>query len=368
MIARPRSRSDGWIAVLLAGALFLVYNSNGREIGSFDSQPTKFAARELLLRGTLALNHVVGTSPLLLDRHAFVLTEHGRVRSAYSPVPAVIAAGITWPFWKAGVIDIRATMAAHAIAAVTASLLTACAIALLYLVARRRLRAPHALVLALGLALGTGLWNTVSQTLWQHETAIFGLSLAMLGFVRPPGEHTWASALQIGTGLALAGTSRFQLSATVAILLLGTFVCVGTRAALIALATVAAAAGALIATNIGWFGHALGAMPLLLAQQPVIHGRVGSFGFHPDALAGLLVSPNRGLFIFSPVVAVAMFGIPGAVRERWRSPLAWCALALIVQYLFYGSYAIWWGGHTYGPRYMLDVLPLAVAPATLVLQ
>ena len=33
--------------------LLLVYNSNGREIGSYDTQPTKFAARELLLRGTL---------------------------------------------------------------------------------------------------------------------------------------------------------------------------------------------------------------------------------------------------------------------------------------------------------------------------
>ena len=34
--------------------MFAVYNANGREIGSYDSQPTKFAARELLLRGTLA--------------------------------------------------------------------------------------------------------------------------------------------------------------------------------------------------------------------------------------------------------------------------------------------------------------------------
>ena len=53
-----------WLA---AGALFLgllvVYNANGREIGSSDSQPTKFAAREFLLRGTLSLNHVIGATP-----------------------------------------------------------------------------------------------------------------------------------------------------------------------------------------------------------------------------------------------------------------------------------------------------------------
>ena len=34
-----------------------------------------------------------------------------------------------------------------------------------------------------------------------------------------------------------------------------------------------------------------------------------------------------------------------------------------MQYLFYGSYTVWWGGHTYGPRYMLDVLPLLVPVA-----
>ncbi|MEP6593369.1 MAG: hypothetical protein ABJC51_06745, partial [Acidobacteriota bacterium] len=77
-------------------------------------------------------------------------------------------------------------------------------------------------------------------------------------------------------------------------------------------------------------------------------------------LAGLLISPSRGLLIFSPVVLVAAAGVRSALRETWASPLRWCAAALAIQYLVYGSYAVWWGGHTYGPRYMLDLLPLTV--------
>ena len=73
-----------------------MYNANGREIGSYDSQPTKYAARELLLRGTLSLNHVVGRTPQLAERPAFVTAENGRYRSAYSPVPAIAAAVIVW--------------------------------------------------------------------------------------------------------------------------------------------------------------------------------------------------------------------------------------------------------------------------------
>ena len=34
--------------------------------------------------------------------------------------------------------------------------------------------------------------------------------------------------------------------------------------------------------------------------------------------------------------------------------------AAALQFLLYGSYSVWWGGHTFGPRYMLDVLPLLV--------
>ena len=39
-----------WLtASLLFLSLFLIYNSNGREIGGIDSQPAKFAARALVL-------------------------------------------------------------------------------------------------------------------------------------------------------------------------------------------------------------------------------------------------------------------------------------------------------------------------------
>ena len=154
-------------AVLLAVGLFLVYNANGREIPSFDSQPTKFAARELLLRGTLALNHVVGLQPAYGERAAFVTAERGRIRSAYSPVPSIIAAAVAWPLWKLGLIDLGAPLVPSGIAALTASLLTSIAVAFAYLTARRFASESAALITALLFGLGTGLWSTVSQTLWR---------------------------------------------------------------------------------------------------------------------------------------------------------------------------------------------------------
>jgi hypothetical protein len=88
----------------------------------------------------------------------------------------------------------------------------------------------------------------------------------------------------------------------------------------------------------------------------------------PEGFAGLLISPSRGLLIYSPVVLVAAAGIRLSFAEGWRSPLPWCCLALAIQYALYGSYAVWWGGHTYGPRYLVDVLPVAVPLAAVAMS
>ena len=120
----------------------LAYNANGREIGSYDSQPTKFAARELLRRGTLSLNHVVGAVPAYGERAAFVRTADGRYRSAYSPVPAVLAAAIAYPFTRSGVIDLASATAPATIAVIAASLLTSLAVVLLFLASGGSCRVP----------------------------------------------------------------------------------------------------------------------------------------------------------------------------------------------------------------------------------
>jgi hypothetical protein len=352
------TRRDLAIAAALAAALLVVFNANGREIASFDSQPTKFAARELLLRGTLGLNHVVGRVPQLTERSGFVFADDGRYRSAYSPMPSIAAATIAWPLWKTGVLDIRAPLAPNTIAAVGASVLAALASALVYLIGRRVLTRRAALVLALGFAIGTGMWSTVSQTLWQHETVIFGLTLALLAFTR--GEIRARDGLVIGLGLAIAGASRMQLAPAILLLLAGTFARGGWRPGTAASAIVGAGAAAMIRTNLLWFGSPLGAVPRLEALHDSVHAVTYSFGLSATGLAGLLVSPSRGLIVYSPIVLVALWGA-GAVRAGgWRGPLAWCAAAAAALYLLYGSYAVWWGGHTYGPRYMLDVLPLLV--------
>lgn len=360
-----RTRGEGTTAAVLGILVFAIFNANGREIGSFDSQPTKYAAREFLLRRTLALNHVVGQAPALMDRSGFQLASDGRYRSAYSPVPALSAAVLVWPLWKIGAIDVRAPLAPALISALSSSTLVTLAVVLAFFTARMQLSRSRAVVVALAFGVGTGLWSTVSQTLWQHETSVFGLAVAVLGLsaiASREGNRTQGTVLMgavaVGLALGLAGGSRPQLAPAVMALLVGTFVVAGWRAALVCALAAATIIVPVCLANVRWFGHPLGAAPMLEALHESLHGTTGSFSLSSGGYAGLLMSPNRGLFVFSPVVLFAAAGLPALARSHWRSPLLWCTLAAVFQFILYASYVVWWGGHTYGPRYMLDILPL----------
>lgn len=364
----PTSRADWFVALGLVFVLLLAYNANGREIGSYDSQPTKFAARELLLRRTLTLNHVVGAIPQYADRPAFVLSRDGRYRSAYSPVPAVLAASVAYPLVKLGVLNPASASAPNVIAVTGASTLTALAVALLYLVARRRVPRARAVLIAIGLGLGTGLWPVVSQTLWAHETAILGMAIAVAAFCATDDRMQLGAASCAAFGLALAGLARPQLAPMIAVILAGIWVRAPRPAAVGALAVVGATAAAMMLLYWRWFGAPFGAQTVLQATTNSQHGTTGWFSWGLVGYAGLLISPSRGLLIFSPIVAIAFAGFAAAGRSLWTSPLRWCAAAAVAQFLLYGGYVIWWGGHTYGPRYMLDVLPVLVPLAAAALS
>src|SRR5689334_5075354 len=367
-VERRERRRDRVAGALLLGSLLVVYNLNGREIGSFDSQSTKFAARELLLRGTLSLDHIVGATPEYADRWGYIHAADGRYRSVYSPVPAIAAAGVAGPFWKPRLIDIRAPLAPGLIATSAASLFVAMAVLFAFMTAGQRRPRHRAIWLAPGLGLGNGFWSTASQTLWQTETAVLGLSIAVFVFASDRVYLGIARASLIGAGLGLAATARPQLAPAIVLLLAGTCWRSNVKDATVSSAIVATCLLALCWTNLRWFNDPFGALPLLRDVNEQIHRTTGSFGLNFEGFAGLLLSPSRGLVVFSPVVLIAAAGVGKSWAAGWRSPLRWCVLALAAQYALYSSYAVWWGGHTYGARYLLDTLPLAVPLASVALH
>ena len=353
-------RRDARTAAVLGLSLFIVFNANGREIPSADTQAAKFAAVTLVRRHTLTLDGVVGRIPQYAERQAFQRDREGRWRNGYTLPPVLEAAGTAALLRGAGALDLAAPLAAVTVAKVTASLLASLASVFAFLVARRFCSSAVAAVVAIGFGLGTGMWPTVSQTLWQHASAVWSAAAAIWLWTRkedgPRGVVLFAV---LGALLGWSLSARMQLLPMIGILSAGMLIRASRKERLACVAALLVPLAVFAVLNVRWFGHPLGALPQFEQPNLVIHRQWHTWQWPWPGIAGLLLSPSRGLIVFSPIVLIAL-GARAAPRDR--SILRWSAGAAAAQLLLYSSYSVWWGGHTYGPRYALDLLP-ALLPA-----
>jgi hypothetical protein len=74
-------------------------------------------------------------------------------------------------------------------------------------------------------------------------------------------------------------------------------------------------------------------------------------------LYGLLLSPGAGLLIFVPIVLLAPFGAR-ALYRRWPALAVLIISLILIRLLFYARWGDWAGGTTWGPRYLVPVLPM----------
>jgi hypothetical protein len=98
--------------------------------------------------------------------------------------------------------------------------------------------------------------------------------------------------------------------------------------------------------------------------MPLIPYYSGKLGLHPavlEALAGSLVSPNRGLLVYCPVFLLSLTGVRRAVTTGAHKVLfRFLAVIILLHWLAIGAFDRWWGGHSYGPRLFTDALPFLI--------
>jgi hypothetical protein len=237
---------------------------------------------------------------------------------------------------------------------VIASWITALSVALMYLVAREFLGAGLSLAIAGLCAFATPAWSTASRGLWQHGPSMLLLALVLWLAVRAQRDPRWIRFA--GPPLALAFYVRPTNAVWVAAITL--FVFVRHRrhfwACLVGMLPVVAL---FFAINLSIYGH-------LLAPYSSVQ-RVTAPGFSLfrllEALAGNLISPARGLFVFVPLFLLSVYG--ACLKPEWsaaRSLRPYLAGALVAHYLLLSFYRDWSAGDSYGPRYFTDVVPLLV--------
>jgi len=82
-----------------------------------------------------------------------------------------------------------------------------------------------------------------------------------------------------------------------------------------------------------------------------------------EGLNGLLFSTWRGLFYYSPILLLSFVGFFYWFRKEKDKMLPLVLLlSFVTVLLFYAATPAWRGGNSYGPRYLLAIMPFIVLP------
>lgn len=80
-----------------------------------------------------------------------------------------------------------------------------------------------------------------------------------------------------------------------------------------------------------------------------------------ESLLGYQISPGRSLWLYSPVMLLGFFGILPLLKRESKWLVFGVAVSLLVTSASYGALRLgtfWNGGFSWGPRYMLPLIPL----------
>jgi hypothetical protein len=359
---------DGWpVSLILGVGAAIIYLANGREIGAFDTAPTTLLPLAIVRGDGPSLERF---RPLFLRVWAtpapvFVTNSGGRVLSRYPVGPALVSLPLVAPQvmvldrlepgWDRDPIRVHAEtrrMAKRA-AAILAAMVAVALHRLLVGLGLARVAIPA----VIATALGSGLWSVASQALWQHGPAALCLTLTMLLLL--PSSVSRGRMLLAGFSTAMLVVVR-SIDLVFALVVLAWVVRTHPRRLGWFLPGPLLLGIALVGYNLSYFDSLAGGQDQLERLHRRIHGVGGPWsGDLKAGMAGTLMSPNRGLFVFSPWVAVALAVSPASVRRLKPGTLPRWLLVSLVPYLFLLSkYSVWWGGGSFGPRYWTDACPL----------
>lgn len=231
-----------------------------------------------------------------------------------------------------------------------ASFLTALTVLMFFFCARELVDLKASTTLTVAFAFGTSVWSTAAEGMWVETPSIFFQTIALWFLLR--GRHRGAHAVAPAALFFSAATiARPSNALTAGLFTL--YILIEYRAAFLR-----------------WVLWAIPPVLLAFAYNTVYNGSPFVFGYQDgiaqymtlpklDGIIGLFVSPSRGLFVYSPFLILALWGMWHARHEREKTLYLFSALTIAI-YCILLSMLTWEGGWGYGTRLMVDVMPFAM--------
>lgn len=298
-----------------------------------------------IVDGHIYSSYPIGT-PLLAAPLVYVIDVGLRRLSSISPRTAALIRGLRHERTE----QVDAATLHRQVEILVASLFVALAVVLVYLVCRQFLGRLISVMLASVYAFCTPAWSTASRALWQHGPSMLMVAAALLILLmarKRPFLAQFAS-------LPLAYSFVIRPTNALSIVGLTLYVAVRHRRYLLQYL----AWSMLAVVPFVWYNLWLYHSPIPPYFSP---HKVGASAHLLEGLAGNLVSPSRGLFVFCPVLAFSIWGMVLSLGVRHDRQLSLILIGIVISHWFViSSFPDWHGGHGFGPRYFTDVMPFLV--------
>jgi hypothetical protein len=338
--------------LLFLGVVF-IYSLNGRALTAGDTIPASYLPLSLLRECDFDLNEF----PFLYEHDLpwFVKRSGSRIVSAYPPWAGVLAVPV-YLLPVLGGLSPQSPMI-HELEKLSATLVVALSVVLLLFALRRLTSEGVAYAVAIIYAFGTSSFSSSSQALWQHGPSQLFLTLTLYWLVRGMEQPRFSAH----AGLALASAIICRPSNALSAIPIVAYILLERRDQLVGFLLAGLPAFlAFSAYNICYFG------------SPFTTGVIGTMGpsqlwrsasslfgtpLH-EGLAGVLGSPGRGLFVYSPIFLVSIVGLAMIWRQPQQVLLKCLSFAPLLILLLTSKWMVWWGGGSYGPRLLADITPI----------
>jgi len=347
-IASARA-SPARLGLLLFLLSFLLYNVNLREISSQDTIPTR------LLPVALIRHHTLTLDPFFRDHSPgdalpyWVQRVRGHYVSAVPILPALMAVPVY--FLPVSLLTGDSWALTNLLAKLSGSLFAALSVLGVYHVLRQLDPGPKAAGISLVYALGTLTWSVSSQGLWGHGPAQLFMAAAAYCALRADVHGRLFHGVGVATGLMVATrpATGFVGLALVAYVLRRDW-----RRGAWCLLWFAGIVLPFALYNLWNFGSVEGGYARIHSDYPSLRGYVGTWATPlREGLLGLLVSPSRGLLVYSPVLAFAFVGMALSLKEPRRGFFMPLAVGIWASLIMLGRFSWWTGGECFGPLFLV---------------
>lgn len=350
---------------VLAAIFLLVYLAYALSpvTTSTDSAWTFHLAASILRQGNIDLDEYRGLMNLPLEYRIRIVNGHiyyyypAAVPLLITPIVEAINAAFPLHYPT----DFFTYLSQHAPDARTAKLekliasgIAAMAAVLMYLIARQYLSVLKSILLSFVFAFATSMWSTASRALWQHGPSAMFLALALYLTILSRQKES----LLIWTGPILGFTYLIRPTNSLAVAFFGLYILINHRkyvrhygAGVLAVLIPYMAYNWLLYQNI---------FPPYSYQ---LFDRLATAKVFAEGLAGTLISPSRGLFIFSPVFLFSIYAFILLVKQKRvsiHSLEITIAGIILTHWIVVSSFEDWGGAWSIGPRYFVEIIPFLV--------